>query len=193
MGDVHLLQQLLGEETILAAFERVPPARVVPGRRAQGALAVDEDVVLRAVVVSAMGEDGAEGAPAGLAAAEEHVAEHRVAAVAVVEVDGGVAVAHRAADVVPVVEADQVAAARRVAPLVESAAVVGFGADVVDLVEFEHMVVAADEDGLVRRIVDQVVRGPVADALEREAVGRSELVLGEAPDVVVDGLVAGRA
>ena len=53
-----------------------------------------------------------------------------------------------------------------IAALVERAAVVGLGADVVHDVVLEDVVVAADADGLVRRVVDQVVRGAVADAAE---------------------------
>ena len=67
--------------------------------------------------------------------------------------------------------ADLIAAAGRVAPLIKSAAVVGFRAHVVDFVELKHMIVAADEDGLVRRVVDQIVRGPVAHAFHRKPVG----------------------
>jgi len=44
-----------------------------------------------------------------------------------------------------------------------------------DFVELEHVVVAADEDRLVRGVVDEVVGGPIADAGEGEAIRRSEL------------------
>ena len=54
----------------------------------------------------------------------------------------------------------------------EGAAVVGLGADVVDDVVLEDVVVAGDADGLVRRVVDQVVRGAVADALKLDGAGR---------------------
>ncbi|MCR4412681.1 MAG: hypothetical protein NUV77_09680, partial [Thermoguttaceae bacterium] len=59
----------------------------------------------------------------------------------------------------------------------------------VDDVVLEHMVVAADADGLVRGVVDQIVRGPVAHAFQQHGVGVGQLVAREPPDVVVDGLV----
>jgi len=100
-------------------------------------------------------------------------------------------VAHGAADIVPIVELDAIPAAGRIAAFVKSAAVVRLGADMVDFVELEHMIIAAHENRLVGRVMDQVVGGTVADAFEGEAVGRGELVFGKAPDVIVAGLVPG--
>ena len=54
------------------------------------------------------------------------------------------------------------------------------------------MVVAADPDRHVRRVVHEVVRRAIADAAERDAVGIGELMLREPPDVVVHRFVAGR-
>src|ERR1035441_7321678 len=105
-GNVHFFEQLVGEESVLPAFEGVAPAGIVPGRRAQSAFAVHEDVVLRPNVVAAVGEDRAEGAAPRVTATREDVALYQVPAVAVVEVDRGVAVTHGTADVMPVVKAD---------------------------------------------------------------------------------------
>ena len=55
----------------------------------------------------------------------------------------------------------------------------------VHFVQFEDVVVAANKDGLVRGIVDEVMRSPAAYAAEAEAIGGGELVLGESPNVVV--------
>src|SRR4051812_15529309 len=93
LGDVHFLQQLLAPVAVLAAVEGLLPQVVAPRDGAEGAFAVDEDVVFGAEVVPAVGEDGAEGPGAGDAGADEDVAEDEVPAVAVVEVDSGGAVA----------------------------------------------------------------------------------------------------
>src|SRR5581483_1349121 len=192
LRNVYLFEQFLREETVLPALERVPPARLVPGSRSERALTLDENVVLGPDAVSAVREDRAEGAVAGFAAVIEDVAEHGIAAIAIVEIDRRVAVSHRAADVVPVVEADQIAPARGIAALVERAAVIGLCADAIDLVELEEVIVAADEDGLMRRVVNAVVGRAVPHALEREAVGSGKLMDGEVPDMVVERLMARR-
>src|ERR1017187_3402960 len=100
---------------------------------------------------------------------------------------------HRAANLMPVIVSDDIAAAGRIAAFVKSAAVVGFGADVVHLVEFEDVIVAADKHRLMRRIVDQVMCGPAAHAAQRQAVSGGELMLGETPDVVVQRFMAARS
>ena len=99
---------------------------------------------------------------------------------------------HRAADVTPQVVADHVAAAGWVAAFVQRAGVIAGVAHIMHDVVLEDVVVAADADGHVRRIVQQIVRGAVADAAQSNAAGIGELVLREPPDVIVDGLVAGR-
>ena len=79
-----------------------------------------------------------------------------------------------------------------IATFVERAGVIARIAHIVHQVVFEDVVVAADADGHVRRVVQQIVRGTVADAAECNAAGIGELVLREPPDVVVHGLVARR-
>src|SRR5262249_22147333 len=91
VGNVHFFEELLGKETILAAFERVAPPRIIPGRRTERALAVDEDIVLCTNIVSAMGEDRAERSFAWLTAAYKNISENRVAAIAIIEINGRVA------------------------------------------------------------------------------------------------------
>ena len=98
---------------------------------------------------------------------------------------------HRAADVAPQVVADHVAATGRITALIKRTGVVARVAHIVDHVVFKDVVVAADADGHVRRVVQQVVRSAVADTAERDAAGIAELMLGEPPDVIVHGLVAG--
>jgi len=92
--------------------------------------------------VAAVREHGAKGSPTGVTAAEEHVPLDDVTAIAVVEVDRGRPVAHGAPDVVPVVAADPVAAARGVAPLVQCAGVIGLRTHIVDDIELEDVVIA---------------------------------------------------
>ena len=154
-------------------------------------LTIDEDVILGDVVVAAVTEHGPEAALARIAAADKEVAEHRVAPIAVIEVDGRRAVSHRAADVTPQVVPDHIAATGRITALIKRTRVVARVAHIVDHVVFEDVVVAADADGHVRRVVQQVVRSAVADTAERDAAGIAELMLGEPPDVIVHGLMAG--
>ncbi len=63
---------------------------------------------------------------------------------------------------VEVVVADRRAAHGPVAPGVDGPGVVGLVAHAVDLVELDEVVVAAEHDGHVRGVVDQVVRDAVA-------------------------------
>ncbi len=61
-----------------------------------------------------------------------------------------------------------------------------------DDIVFENVVVAADQDRLVRGIVDQVMGRSVADALELNRVRAGQLVLGESPNVVIQCFVTSR-
>ena len=63
--------------------------------------------------MTAVGKHRRKTAFAGKAAAEKHVAEHRIAAVAVIEIDRRGAMAHRTADVAPEIVADDVARDKR--------------------------------------------------------------------------------
>ena len=56
----------------------------------------------------------------------------------------------------------------------------------VDFIEFEDMIVAAHEHGLMRRVMDQVVRGPIAHAFKGEPISGGELVLRKPPDMVIE-------
>ena len=88
----------------------------------------------------------------------EHVADDLRAAEHVVQVHAHAAAALEAVDVVQVVVADDRAAHGPVAAGVDRPGVVGLVAHVVDLVELDHVVVAAEADRHVRGVVDQVVR-----------------------------------
>src|SRR4051812_45238964 len=125
----------------MSAVERFLPELIVPWHRAQGAFAVDEDVVLRADVVPAVGEDRAEGSAAGIAAAQEDVAEHQIAAVAVVKINRAGAVTGEAADVGEEIVPDDVPTAGRVAALVDRSGVIGFADDVADDVQLKHVII----------------------------------------------------
>ena len=93
-------------------------------------------------------------------------------------------------EVVKVVVADDAAALGPVAPDVERAGVAGVGADVMDLVELQDVVVAPEQDGGVRGVVHQVVRHAVAHAVEKDRGPVSADPAAEMVDVVIDGEVA---
>ena len=98
-----------------------------------------------------------------------------VAPIAVIKIDRGRPLSHRAADVGEEIVADDISAAGWVASLVNRAGVVGFSHDVADDVELKHVIVPADQDGLVRGIFDEVMCRPIADAVEPDRVCPGEL------------------
>ncbi len=134
-----------------------------------GVVAVHEDVIDHLVVAAAAQERGA-------LHLVEDVAEDLGAADAVVHVHAHRAHAH-AAGVVDEVVADAVAAVGVVAPGVDGADVAGLQGDVVNLVELDEVVVAVEEDCAVRMVVDEVVRGALADAADQH---RRHIALGPA-------------
>lgn len=68
-----------------------------------------------------------------------------------------------------VVVPDLRAAHGPVAAGIDGAGVVGFDAHMMNLVVFNDVVVAAEHDADVRRVVDEVPLGAVADAVQRNA------------------------
>ena len=92
---------------------------------------------------------------------------------------------------VPEVVADHVSATRRISSFVEGPAIVRLCAGVMDDIVLENVVVAADHDRLVRGIVDQIMGRPIADAFEIDGVRSGQLVLGESPNVIIDGFMPG--
>ena len=64
--------------------------------------------------------------------------------------------------------AEAIAAVGVVAPGVDRADVAGLQRDVVDFIELNEVVVAVEEDCAVRMVVDEVVRGPLADAADQD-------------------------
>ena len=133
------------------------------------------------------------------AAADEHgagrlvddVAENDRPAGAVVEVHALGAVQARTVDVVDEVVSDHVAADRPIAAGVEDAHVARLLANVVDFVQLHHVLVAEETDGPVRGVVDEVMSGAVAHALELNRRQYVRCSRGKMMDVVVDHVVAG--
>ena len=162
---------------------------------------VDNDVVLEDAVAPAVGEHPADRHPV------EHVAVHRVPAGRVVHVEAprevwvlvlDLAVLHglprttlaEAAEVVPDVVPNDIAPLRPVARAgVETTGVGGLQIGVVDDVQLDDIVVACQCQPGMRRVVDQVVAGDVADTanVDRRVVGLLEDA--DVMDDVVDGKV----
>ena len=134
-----------------------------------GVVAVHEDVVEDLVVAPAAQERRA-------LHLVEDIAEDLRAADAVIHVN-----AHRAhpdaAGVMNKIVADAIAAIGVVAPGVDGADVACLQGIVVDLVEFDDVVVAVEEDRAVGVVVDEVVRGTLADAAHEH---RRHVALGPA-------------
>ncbi len=151
-----------------------------------GGIALDHQVVLDQVVTPAADEGGP-------ARPVKHVPHQTVTAVAVVQVDAHRADSSHRAQVMDVVPAEHVALGRPVAPGVEGSHVGRLLGDVVDVVQFQHVFVAAVEDGRVRGIVDQVVRHAVADAVDVDAGRIGPLQSSEVMDMVVRREIAGRS
>ncbi len=150
-----------------------------------GGLAVDEHVVHDLAVPAAADERRA-------GHLIEHVAGNLRAAVHVVQVHAHAAAALEAVDVVQVVVPDHRAPHRPIAPGIDRAGIVRLEAHVVDFVQLDHVIVAAKADGLVRRVVDQIVGNPVADAVHRNAGAVHRLETAVVMDVVVFGVQPGR-
>ncbi len=87
----------------------------------------------------------------------EHVADDLRAAEHIVEVNPHAPSPAKAGDVMQVVVPDHRASHGPVSSCVYRAGVVGLEADVMDLVEFDRVVVSAEHEGHVRRIVDKVM------------------------------------
>ena len=190
----------------LAAHGDVVGDEAFRGLRADELVAevrVDRDVVL---AVDGLGELGLvadfveeAGAAFPLALEAGDVAEDGDVRMVVIEVDRVAVVAR-----VDVVEADDVVAELEVAVVaVDAAHVVRDHGEAEDLVVFDHVVVAAEQDPGVRCVVDEVVRdshahagvvAAVAAAGEADvhARGVDALEFGEVVDVVVHDHVAGR-
>ena len=121
--------------------------------------AVDKDVVDDGVVV-ATADEGRAGH------AMEEIALDPRRGKLIVEIHTHAALSLEAGDVVKMVVPDQVATAGPVFPAVYGARVVRLLAHVMDLVQLQHVVIAVERDGDVRRVMDEVVGGPVADAVD---------------------------
>ena len=119
------------------------------------------------------------------------VAEDRGRAEHIVEVDPHAPAPAETGDLVHVVVANHRAPHRPVAPGVDRAGVVGLLADVVDLVQLDHVVVAAEHEGHVRGVVDQVVRRPQAHARQRDRGLVHAIPLPVVVNVVVHRFVLG--
>ena len=129
------------------------------GVDADGRVVVDEDVVLHEAVAPASDADGA-------LRVHDEVAVHGDATDAVVEIDDeGLPVAG-AANVVHVVVANDVVAVGPVAARVDGAHVAGLVTYVVDVVVLDQVVIAPEQDGAVRVVVDLVVGDARAHALQ---------------------------
>ena len=124
-------------------------------------IAVHEQVVLHDAIPPAADKRGSRHSIEQVAG-DFRAAEH------VVQIDAHAAASSKAVDVVQVVVADDRAAHGPVAAGVDRSRVVRFVAHAVDLVELDQVIVAAEAHAHVRRVVDQVVRGSIADALQRE-------------------------
>ncbi len=96
------------------------------------------------------------------------------------------------AEVVEVVEPHHVSAHGPIAAHVERTRVAGFAADIVDVVELNDVLVAAEQYGGVRRVVEVAVRDPVAYAADQYGRTIRADPAAEVVDVAVLNEVAGR-
>ena len=104
---------------------------------------------------------------------------------AVVEVHALAPHRSRAADVVNEVVSDHVAADRPIAAGVEDAHVTRLLANVVDFVQFHHVFVAAEADGPVRGVVDELWAARLPTPWRCIAAGVRPLQPPEVVDMVV--------
>ena len=91
-----------------------------------------------------------------------------------------------------IVVADHRAAHRPVSPRIDCSRVVGLITNVVNFVELNNMIVTAEVSGRVRRIVEQVVCGAIADPVDRDAVPIHPVPPAPVVDVIVLGVEARR-
>lgn len=76
--------------------------------------------------------------------------------------------------------------------LVVGTAVVRLGADIVDDVPFEQVVIAMNANGLMRCVMDEIVNGTVADPRDQQCVRIRELQSRIVVNVAVDDRVSTR-
>ncbi len=122
--------------------------------------AIHKDIVDNGVVTPAADERGARHVAKEIAR-DFRAAEH------VVEVDAHTAAPLETGDVMQIIVAYHRAALRPVTARIHGARVVRFIAHAVNFVELDDVVVAAEADGHVRRVVDEVVRRAQSDPVQR--------------------------
>src|SRR6267378_1737535 len=123
-----------------------------------GVVAIHEDVVEDLVILTATEKGSA-------LHFVEHVAEYLGAAHAIIHVNTHGTHAD-AAGMVNKVVADPIAAISVIASGIDGTDIAGFEGDVVNFIELEQVVVAVEQDGTVRVVVDEIVRGAQANAVE---------------------------
>ena len=173
------------EEGGVFAVEIVGGPAEPAGVEVHGGRALDKEIVGDGVVAAAAEFHRAAGTV-------KHVAVDGIAAGKIVEVDRGDAVQAGALQVVPVVIADDIALPGEIAAGVDRAGIAGFGADAVDLVVLQDMIVAALIHALEGRVVDEIVRDMLADALEEYPILAGAQPLTVVVDMVVENLVVRR-
>src|SRR5206468_1669130 len=105
---------------------------------------------------------------------QKDVANERISTIAVIKIDSaGMALGF--ADVAEEVVSDEISATRRIAAFVESAGVLGVRDDIANDVVFYDIVVANNDEGLMRRIVNQVVCNSIADTGKGDSISAGEL------------------
>ncbi len=150
----------------------------------QRRIAVDEQVVLHDAVPPSADECGSRY-PIEQVAGDLRSAEH------IVQVDPHTSAPLEAVDVVHVVVADDGAAHGPVAAGIDGPGVVRLVANAVDFVQFDEVIVATEPHAHVRGVVNQVVRGTIADPLQRDARPVDSLPAGVVMDVIVLGEMPG--
>src|SRR6185295_7427238 len=116
----------------------------------------------------------------------EYVPKHSLPAGSVVEIDGATTMHAGAADVMPEIITQRRAALGGISPHVKGTTIVRFHAGMVNLVEFDEMIVARQADGLMGAFMQQVVREPNADTANVNVVRMGPLASRDMMDMIVD-------
>src|ERR1051326_9074005 len=129
-----------------------------PGIDMNGRATVHEDIVLDLTTAPASNE----GRPRYTV---EQIADNLGPAEHVVQIDAHTPLALEAGDIMEEIMPDNRAAHGPISSGIDRAGIVRFEADAVNLVELDEMVIAAERDRLMRRIINQVVGGALADPI----------------------------
>src|SRR5690242_16637454 len=182
--DIDVPQQRLLPKRAIEPFF---PIFIRPGRASEGKWTIDKNAVLDHIVMSSMRKHCPKFASGGLV---KHVAKYGLTAGAIVEIDCATAMSTGAADMMPKIITQDRTALRGISAHVKCATIIGLDAGVMNLIEFDHMVISAQADGLMRAVVQQIMRQPNANPTNMNVVSVSPLPAGYMMNMIVNGLMS---